>query len=37
LAALLEEISNDGGNKTLIFVDRKKKVEDITRSINRYG
>jgi hypothetical protein len=37
LAALLEEVSSDEGNKTLIFVETKKKVENITRSIRYYG
>lgn len=36
---LLQEISNvnpDGG-KTIIFVETKKKVESITKTIRRYG
>jgi len=37
LAALLEEVSSVEDNKTLIFVETKKKVENITRSIRRYG
>ena len=39
LVALLEEISNNAepGAKTLIFVETKKKVETITKSIRRYG
>jgi len=37
LAALLEEVSSVDDNKTLIFVETKKKVENITRSIRRYG
>jgi len=34
---LLEEISNEPENKTIIFVETKRKVDDITRAINRYG
>ncbi|XP_018332173.1 ATP-dependent RNA helicase p62 isoform X2 [Agrilus planipennis] len=36
---LLQEIGNNGepGSKTLIFVETKKKVENITRNIRRYG
>lgn len=37
LAALLEEISSNEDNKTLIFVETRKKVENITRGIRRYG
>lgn len=37
LAALLEEISSDEDNKTLVFVETKRKVENITRSIRRCG
>lgn len=36
---LLQEIGNNAepGAKTLIFVETKKKVENITRNIRRYG
>jgi len=39
LGTLLQEIGkvNDEGGKTIIFVETKKKVEDITRNIRRYG
>ncbi|KAI4487314.1 hypothetical protein M0804_005463 [Polistes exclamans] len=37
LMKLLEEISNEPENKTIIFVETKRKVDDITRAINRYG
>ncbi|KAK0089454.1 hypothetical protein PV326_004479 [Microctonus aethiopoides] len=37
LMKLLEEISNEPENKTIIFVETKRKVDDITRSINRHG
>ncbi|XP_012259035.1 ATP-dependent RNA helicase p62-like isoform X1 [Athalia rosae] len=39
LGSLLQEIGNvnDDGGKTIIFVETKKKVENITRSIRRYG
>jgi ATP-dependent RNA helicase DDX5/DBP2 len=36
---LLQEIGNNGepGAKIIIFVETKKKVESITRTIRRYG
>ncbi|XP_044009865.1 ATP-dependent RNA helicase dbp2-like isoform X1 [Aphidius gifuensis] len=37
LMKLLEEISNEPEKKTIIFVETKRKVDDITRAINRYG
>lgn len=39
LGTLLQEIgnANDDGGKTIIFVETKKKVENITRNIRRYG
>ncbi|KAL3274900.1 hypothetical protein HHI36_019681 [Cryptolaemus montrouzieri] len=39
LNALLQEIGNnaEAGSKILIFVETKKKVEDITRQLRRYG
>lgn len=37
LGALLNEISQEKENKTLIFVETKRKVEDITRQIKRMG
>ncbi|KAF7385394.1 ATP-dependent RNA helicase p62-like isoform X1 [Vespula maculifrons] len=39
LGTLLQEIGNvnDDGGKTIIFVETKKKVENITRNIRRYG
>ncbi|XP_021923571.1 ATP-dependent RNA helicase p62-like isoform X2 [Zootermopsis nevadensis] len=37
LATLLDEIASEEENKTIIFVETKKKVENITRSIRRYG
>ncbi|XP_015521955.1 uncharacterized protein [Neodiprion pinetum] len=37
LMKLLEEISNEPENKTIIFVETKRKVDDITRAINRFG
>ncbi|PNF14191.1 ATP-dependent RNA helicase p62 [Cryptotermes secundus] len=37
LATLLEEIASEENNKTLIFVETKRKVENITRSIRRLG
>ncbi|XP_046425669.1 ATP-dependent RNA helicase p62-like isoform X2 [Neodiprion fabricii] len=39
LGSLLQEIGNvnDDGGKTIIFVETKKKVENITRNIRRYG
>lgn len=39
LNTLLQEIGNvnDDGGKTIIFVETKKKVENITRNIRRYG
>ena len=39
LGTLLQEIGNvnEDGGKTIIFVETKKKVENITRSIRRYG
>lgn len=37
LFRLLQEISNEKENKTIIFVETKKKVDDITRNIRRDG
>lgn len=39
LGTLLQEIgnANDDGGKTIIFVETKKKVENITKNIRRYG
>ena len=39
LNSLLQEIGNNAepGAKTIIFVETKKKVENITRNIRRYG
>ncbi|XP_066991400.2 uncharacterized protein [Anabrus simplex] len=37
LLKLLSEISSEAENKTIIFVETKRKVDDITRSICRYG
>lgn len=39
LKALLENIydANEDGGKIIIFVETKKKVESITRSIRRFG
>lgn len=39
MGTLLQEIGNvnDDGGKTIIFVETKKKVENITRNIRRYG
>lgn len=39
LNSLLQEIGNNAepGSKTIIFVETKKKVENITRNIRRYG
>ncbi|XP_031782248.1 ATP-dependent RNA helicase dbp2 isoform X2 [Nasonia vitripennis] len=37
LMKLLEEISQEAENKTIIFVETKRKVDEITRAINRYG
>jgi superfamily II DNA/RNA helicase len=37
LAALLQEISSEQEGKTIIFVETKKKVEDIARNIRRIG
>lgn len=37
LLKLLEEISQEEESKTIIFVETKRKVDDITRSISRYG
>lgn len=34
---LLQEISSERDNKTIIFVETKRKVENITRNIRRYG
>lgn len=33
LMALLKEISGDRNNKVIVFVETKKKVDDITKSI----
>jgi ATP-dependent RNA helicase DDX5/DBP2 len=37
LLKLLSEISNENETKTIIFVETKRRVDEITRSINRYG
>lgn len=39
LGTLLQEIGNvnEDGGKTIIFVETKKKVETLTKSIRRYG
>ncbi|XP_034933995.1 ATP-dependent RNA helicase dbp2-like [Chelonus insularis] len=37
LMKLLEEIANEPENKTIIFVETKRKVDDITRAINKFG
>ncbi|XP_034948392.1 DEAD-box ATP-dependent RNA helicase 20-like isoform X2 [Chelonus insularis] len=37
LSELLREIGCDRGNKTIIFVETKKKVDDITKAIKREG
>ncbi|XP_015517910.1 uncharacterized protein [Neodiprion pinetum] len=37
LSSLLREIGADRGNKTIIFVETKKKVDDITKAIKREG
>ncbi|XP_069677928.1 ATP-dependent RNA helicase p62-like isoform X2 [Periplaneta americana] len=37
LSNLLGEIGSERDNKTIIFVETKRKVENITRSIRRYG
>ncbi|XP_043280347.1 DEAD-box ATP-dependent RNA helicase 20-like isoform X2 [Venturia canescens] len=37
LSSLLREIGCDRGNKTIIFVETKKKVDDITKAIKREG
>ena len=37
LMKLLMEISGENDRKTIIFVETKRKVDEITRSINRCG
>lgn len=37
LCNLLKEIGSDGNNKIIIFVETKKKVDDITKCIRREG
>lgn len=37
LYRLLQEIGNEKENKTIIFVETKRKVDDITRNIRRDG
>lgn len=37
LCSLLKEIGSDGNNKIIIFVETKKKVDDITKCIRREG
>ncbi|XP_063238905.1 probable ATP-dependent RNA helicase DDX5 [Bacillus rossius redtenbacheri] len=37
LMQLLSEIASEKENKTIIFVETKRKVDQITRSIGRYG
>lgn len=37
LRSLLHEIGSEKENKTIIFVETKKRVDDITRTIRRDG
>nr|CAD7589996.1 unnamed protein product [Timema genevievae] len=37
LSKLLREVGAERGNKTIIFVETKKKVDDITKAIRREG
>ncbi|XP_060520190.1 uncharacterized protein LOC132698244 [Cylas formicarius] len=37
LSKLLKEISSDRNNKIIVFVETKKKVDDITKAIKREG
>lgn len=37
LIALLKTLANDSANKSIIFVETKKKVEDILKIIQREG
>lgn len=37
LSKLLREIGVERGNKMIIFVETKKKVDDITKAIRREG
>ncbi|XP_049808730.1 uncharacterized protein LOC126251993 [Schistocerca nitens] len=37
LNVLLQEIGSERDSKTIIFVETKRKVEDITRNLNNYG
>jgi superfamily II DNA/RNA helicase len=37
LRRLLQEIGSEKENKTIIFVETKRKVDEITRSIRRDG
>lgn len=37
LMSLLKEIGSDRNNKTIVFVETKKKVDDITKSVRREG
>lgn len=36
LSTLLQELSSEGG-KTIIFAETKRKVDAITRSVQRFG
>lgn len=37
LLKLLQEIAAETENKTMIFVETKRKVDEITRALTRYG
>ena len=37
LSKLLRELGVERGNKMIIFVETKKKVDDITKAIRREG
>ncbi|KAK3919573.1 putative ATP-dependent RNA helicase DDX17 [Frankliniella fusca] len=37
LLKLLQEIAAEAENKTMIFVETKRKVDEITRALSRYG
>ncbi len=37
LFALVERIFTEKDNKTIIFAETKRKVEDVTRALRRHG
>lgn len=37
LISLLKKIMNEDENKTIVFIETKRRVDEITRKIKRHG